>query len=1315
MSKPTGNEANKKQSADPDAETMALPDQAGAVFARGDVLAGRFRITRFIARGGMGEVFEAEDVELRERVAVKTIRPEIAADEAAMERFRREVLAARKITHPNVSRVFDLFHHDRPEGGRVPFVTMELLVGESLAERIRRCGRLREDDAWPLVRQMAIALSAAHDAGIVHRDFKPDNVMLVDSNEGTRAVVTDFGLARASEGGASDNVTGSGTLIGTPAYMAPEQVEGKTATPASDVYALGVVLFEMVTGARPFPADTPLAAAVKRLQEAPPSPRVHVPTLDERWEKVILKCLEREPARRIARADEVPTHLATRQVPRFPSRGGLAAAAALVFGVALTLVFLRANSRDEDLQEPSGPVDTSSVQVRPSVAVLGFRNLSGRPEAAWLSTALSEMLSTDLAAGEALRVLSGESVSRLKNDLALASEDGYARDTLERIRAHASVDFVLLGSYLALEKPEGELRLNVRLQDTRAGETIATVSESGSEAGLVDLISAAGTALREKVSLLPRSGAGESVLRASLPSRPEVIKLYSEGLAKLRVFDYRGAKEELEAAARLEPGHPSIRWALAQSWSSLGYTGRAQEEAKAAFESSSQLPLEERLKIEALYRSLSESKEDRDRAAELYKTLFDSFPDELEYGLGLARLQNPPAESLKTTDELKKLAGGLGEDPRIYLWESEFAQRAADLERALAAAERAAALAEPRGARLVLAEALLREGDVSLLMGERERGAARLERAKTLYLAAGDPIGASRALLSLAWPAFLRDRVRAKEILAEAVALSREAGALPQMASALERFAEVLAGEGQYDASFTMMNEAVDNWTEVGDQIDAARALNWLGWLHSQQGDLVRAEELERQSLARIEAVGAGDYKRYSLMELAGYRFERGYLRDAQRLDEQTLAINREIGDTRKVAFDLVTIAAVFEEQGRYEEAEQAYAEATRIFEASSDREQLAIVHWSWSELLLADSRWVESKTHLETTRRLWAELGRPLNEAAATGTLSLLHFRLGDAPAAAADRERTLQALSHSSRESGDTWDLDRLGSSLVRMGELDAARRSFEMSLESAERGENSLDANLQIQRIGWVLYWQGRLNESAGFVEKAVAGLQRSKSMGNVLDAQFQLARLEAEKGNLEAARKIHDEIAAAAKRLGLERRAAYAELDGLDVSLEAGHSAGSASRAAAILEQFREEEAVYGQSYALYVLARLARHAGDRERALEWSERAKTLARRIVIRRYWNSWHLGFDLPLLVRIENARDQALSGDRGQAVAELDSIYAEAMRLKSVPLQLRVRLARAEIDSRAPDGRAALERLEREAREKGFHLIAREAREAM
>jgi len=285
----------------------APPSAMPPAFAAGDLVAGRFRIVRFIAQGGMGEVYEAEDLELREHVALKTVRPAFGHDEFALERFRREVLLARRVTHPNVCRIFDVFRHrsdDNPVTGEpqaeLVFLTMELLAGRTLAEHLRRNGPLPLSEALELAGQMASGLEAAHRAGVTHRDFKSNNVVLEPQREGgPRVVVTDFGLAGAATEKAQPH-DGTGLTMGTPAYMAPEQVEGGEVGPAADIYALGVVLYEMVTGRLPFVALTAHATATLRLREKPSSPRDHRPDLDARWETVILRCLEREPARRYA-------------------------------------------------------------------------------------------------------------------------------------------------------------------------------------------------------------------------------------------------------------------------------------------------------------------------------------------------------------------------------------------------------------------------------------------------------------------------------------------------------------------------------------------------------------------------------------------------------------------------------------------------------------------------------------------------------------------------------------------------------------------------------------------------------------------------------------------------------------------------------------------------------------------------------------------------------------------------------------------------------------------------------------------------------
>lgn len=289
------------------------------VIPTNEILAGRFRIIRLIGRGGMGTVYEALDQELNIPVALKMMREDLSLDHSARERFHREINLARQITHPNACRIFDLFHH-----AETLFLTMELLPGETLQEKIRRDGPLPQSSAISVVLQITDALSAIHQMGIVHRDLKSSNIILVPQGNGVRAVVTDFGLAIPLPGSESLHVTQTGQVLGTPEFMAPEQLTRGKITAATDIYALGLVLYEMVTGKLPLAGESSLTIAAKRISEEPPSPRLQVPSLERNWERTILRCLERNPKHRFQNASEVAIGLKsnsiTKRFPVFPSR-----------------------------------------------------------------------------------------------------------------------------------------------------------------------------------------------------------------------------------------------------------------------------------------------------------------------------------------------------------------------------------------------------------------------------------------------------------------------------------------------------------------------------------------------------------------------------------------------------------------------------------------------------------------------------------------------------------------------------------------------------------------------------------------------------------------------------------------------------------------------------------------------------------------------------------------------------------------------------------------------------------------------------------
>src|SRR5271170_5488167 len=246
----------------------------------------RYEILGEAGHGSMGNVFKARDRETGEVVALKLLKPEIASDQAMMDRFKNELLFARKITHKNVCRV-----HDFNRIGGLAYTSMEFVEGESLRSVMNRFGGLPVRKAIGVALQICSGLKEAHAQGIVHRDLKPENVM-IDSNGNVK--IMDFGIARSMEAGT--RLTGS--MVGTPAYMAPEQVGGKAIDYRTDIYSLGLMLYEMFTGTPAFTADTPVAVALKQLRETPPPPHELEPTIPVAIERAILKCLEKEPSKR---------------------------------------------------------------------------------------------------------------------------------------------------------------------------------------------------------------------------------------------------------------------------------------------------------------------------------------------------------------------------------------------------------------------------------------------------------------------------------------------------------------------------------------------------------------------------------------------------------------------------------------------------------------------------------------------------------------------------------------------------------------------------------------------------------------------------------------------------------------------------------------------------------------------------------------------------------------------------------------------------------------------------------------------------------
>ena len=974
----------KRQSSQEVASAPTMVQSGGrggqAAFRADDVVAGRYKIVRLVAQGGMGQVYEALDQELGERIALKTVRSEIADDPGAIERFKREIHLSRRVTHPNVCRIFDVGFH-QGANGKITFLTMELLDGETLTARLRREGRMKPDDAQPLVVQMAQALAAAHQAGIIHRDFKSENVVLVPSKDhegGVRVVVTDFGLARAAakHDPAAHALTGAGGIVGSPGYMAPEQVEGGAVGPTADIYALGIVMYEMITGQLPFVGETPLATAVKRLKEPPPDPRAAVPELDASWTQVIKRCLEREPVDRFTSAIEVARSLGGQMVSapislsrvlrrRRRSMMLVAAAAVLASGVGLGLVWRMHRQR--------GTAQLTTGSARRALAVLGFKNLAGKPESAWLGPALSELLSAELGTGGGLRIIPEENVARMRSDLALGDADSLAPDTLDKVRRHLGSDLVVSGAYLSVGN---KLRLDLRLVDASSGETLAQATESGADSDLLELVARAGAALRGRLGMAAPTQQEETATHAMMPSSMEATRLYTEGMAHLRRHEPIAARSQLEQAVALEPNFALAHSALSAVYHGLGYDQRSIEESKRALELSQGLPPQDRLNIEGHY---YESTKQWAKAMEAYRKLWDSAPDNVQYAMFLAAAQihgGKAKDALATVDAARKLRATGTDDARLELVEAKASESLGDVKAQLAAAARAADKAKSLGSRQIEADAYIHEGNARWSMGELDGAVSAYERAKSIYVASGQRVGLTMALTNLAGIKYNRgDLAGAREGTEQALEILKDLGDRENIALNEHNLANMVGDLGDYKEATRLYEDAIRIRREIDDKGGLISSLATSGGLLVEQGDLAGGKKRVEEALTLSRQIHKRQGVSYCLMLLGDLSETEGDLGVARGRWEEALATWNELGDKVSAAETRVLLATLAIAEHKPAEAESPVRDAVTFFHAEK-----AVDNEAKARAVLAESLAAQKKT--AEARRVIAEADAALAES---------------------------------------------------------------------------------------------------------------------------------------------------------------------------------------------------------------------------------------------------------------------------------------------------------------------------------------------
>ena len=971
----------------------------------------------------MGVVYRAYDSKLRRRVAIKFLNG--APDDESRARVLQEARAASALNHPSICTI-----HEVAEADGQTCIVMEHVQGAQL-EKLIVPGGLPSDTFFRYSLQIADALMHAHDRGIVHRDLKSANVIV--GPEG-RLKVLDFGLAHRLPEYETDNATQSVTLLaqpetvaGTLAYIAPEVFKTGKSDPRSDVWSLGVLFYEMASGRLPFKGLKGLEL-VTAIMDQQPVPQLSV-RVSAAQRAIIHRCLEKDPDRRFQTSREVFAALEGAQATptwRSSERVGIAVAAILVLGIGAGIAFRRLVPRESSPSTSTQPAP-AAVNTRRAVAVLGFKNLSGQPAVAWMSTALAEMLTTELAAGEQLRTIPGENVARMKSDLDLADADTFASDTLARIDASLGSDIVVFGSYAMVG---GTIRFDVRMQDTDAGETIAAVAETGGEGELFEIVSRIGSRLRERLGVTALSAAEAASVQASLPSNPAAARLYAEGLAKLRLYDAQAARTLLEQAVAADPKLSLAHSALALAWSALGYDERARQSAKSAYELSSSLPREDRMWVQGRYHdAMSEHEE----AIKTYQALYSFFPDNLEYGLQLASAQTNAGkgqDALETIGSLRRLLAPVKDDPRIDWAEATAASSLTDFKRQQVAAARAVEKGRQLGARLLIANALLTEGNAWQELGEPPKAIAAAEEARQIYAAAGDRGGESRALRAAGIALRSQgDLAGARAMYERGLAVAREIGDQSTTAGLLNNIANVLRQQGSLEEAQKTYGESLAISREIGDRSAVALVLNNSAILHRVRGNVAEAKKNYLESLAIRRDIGEKASAAATLNNLANLMSDEGDLSGAMKVYEETLATAEELGDKRgsamarynmgemerlqgnlprsrtlldqslelrrsiedkgAVARSLASIGLVQAAQGRLPEARKTYDEALALQKEVGDKVGIARVQYFLGTLTLHEGRPAEAQASLREAAAQFRELKAPDDEAATLGVLA--------------------------------------------------------------------------------------------------------------------------------------------------------------------------------------------------------------------------------------------------------------------------------------------------------------------------------------
>jgi eukaryotic-like serine/threonine-protein kinase len=992
----------------------AGPPNAVATFSSalqaGRVLGNRYEILQLLGEGGMGAVYKARDREVDRFVALKIIRPELASRPDILARFKQELILARQVTHKNVIRIFDL-----GEADGMKFITMDFVEGRDLKTILRETGKFTPDAAVKIIAQICRALDAAHTEGVVHRDLKPQNIMVDDKG---RVTVMDFGIARSLE---MTGMTQTGSLVGTPEYMSPEQAKGEDVDARSDIFTVGIIFYELLTGKTPFHADTTYATLLKRTQERARPPIELDPTIPPQLSGVVMKCLETNREQRYSSALEIIHDLGQQTLTGSktalptvaPSPAGLmqrygkliaGGIAALVL-ISVGVIF-RGRIFSGGKKAPAGPAI--------SLAILPFHNASGDSSLDWLGTSLADMLQTDVGQSSSLHTVSLDRLHQVLNDLRITPDSTIDPSTLSRIGEFTNADRVVWGQYVKLGD---QIRVDATLVDLKSQQRIPLKVEASGEKALLGTVDQLAKAIRGNLTLAP-AAVEELKASAFTPSSKSVDALrdYSHGLDLSRQGNYLEAEKQFGAAVKEDQNFALAYAKLGQTYASLGYDKEAEQNSTKALDLSNDLPPAEKYWIQAANAGIVNN---YPKAIEAYDNLSTLLPNDPQVQFDLGTLYESQGQFGPAHDHFAK---ALQDDPK-YL------------------------------------DALLAVGRVEYRRGNAQGSLDYLNRALSLAVELDDKQEKANVQQTLGLSYNSLDKLDdALQNFQAALDLRKQIGDKRGQAASLDSIAVIQEAHGKLDQARSTYQEALKIQKDIGDKRGMGITLINLGDMLRSQGQTAEALDDTKQALQIEQDVGNQNNQALCLNNIGATYFESGRFDDALTYFKQSLDLRQKLGVPADIAMTLNNVGDTSAKMGHYDQALSSEIQALDLWRKADDKSGIATTSDSMSTLFKYQGRFgaaLDAQQEAIKNLQQLQDRGELFAETQANYGNALSMVGRDD------DARKNLDDAMALARQLKDTALMAKIlnfqGDRLFYRGDLKGARPLYDQALEAASRAKD------------------------------------------------------------------------------------------------------------------------------------------------------------------------------------------------------------------------------------------------------------------